>query len=122
MTLDEMFQREQEWRDNLKAGDPVAVWDGWHHSLHKVDRVTTTQIVVGHSKYRRGDGHMIGGGAWSRHSLKEPTPEVIGEMREKADRMALGRIEWSKLPIETVRAVLAVVRAGSHVEGGNNDP
>lgn len=96
--------------DGLKDGDRVSLWDGWHHRLAKVDRVTATQIHIGAIRYRRKDGQRIGGGTWCRDSIAEPTPDVVATIREKADRRAIGEVEWRFLPIEKVRAVLEIVR------------
>jgi len=64
-----------DWLNNLKAGDEVAVFDGWVSNatrIAKVDRVTQTLIVIGHSKFRRKDGYAPGNG-WHRSRISEPT-------------------------------------------------
>jgi hypothetical protein len=94
------FERARQWRENLKTGDPVLIWNGWVHNPATVERTTPTQIIVRGSKYRRNGGARIGGGTWDRIVLVEPTPELLEEMRQKQERQA---VEWFR----KVSAVLA---------------
>ena len=108
------FERARQWRENLKTGDPVLIWNGWVHNPATVERTTPTQIIVRGSKYRRDRGDRIGGGSWDRIVLVEPTPDLLEEMRQKEERQALAKVVWGHFPIETVREVLKIVNAASY--------
>jgi hypothetical protein len=59
-----------EWLMNLKAGDRVWTVSGYQAAIRTITRVTPTQILIdwhGNGslilRYRRDDGHAIGGGS-----------------------------------------------------------
>lgn len=72
--------------EQLEPGDTVAMSHGWYRStLHIVDRVTATQIIVGKTRFNRKSGRQCGDvGRWNSSRLYVPTAEDIRE------------IEWEK--------------------------
>jgi len=104
---------EYAWLANLKAGDQVVRSYGYGVrtlSLATVERVTPTQIVLPHGeRYRREDGGMIGRGR-SMASV-EPTPERLAAIRKEHVAGVLARdVVWSSLSLETLEAVLKLVK------------
>lgn len=103
----------REWLDGLKAGDKVAVEHYSSVGIATVDRTTATQIVVRGGRYRRHDGHYVGGG-YTAPMIAQPTPERVqkgappanagqGKEREmgygphrevRANRVDTGRRDW----------------------------
>lgn len=106
---DARMRREREWLAALKTGDAVAVT---HHygtpTLTKVTHATATQVHVNGSKFCRKDGRVIGDN-WSRSSLHEPTAEIRAQIEERRLRNRLAEVKWQNLPLEQVKAVLAIV-------------
>ena len=108
---------EIDWLRNLKAGDSVVEYDRWNgKAIRKVERTTPTTIVLSeYKKYRRKDGAMVGNSdKWFRAYIRQPTPELVAEIRDRDDRARLLNVNWSKVPIDTVRAVLAVLRTADN--------
>lgn len=86
------YEQEQAWRDSLAAGDEIAVTRGWSsgHTIEKVGRVTSTQIVVGNKKFRKSDGYMVGSSGFHRQRLCPVTQDI----RDKEEtRYLIGRLE-----------------------------
>lgn len=95
---------------DIKPGDEVAIaeetWSrivGWR-SL-KVERVTKTQIItVGDVRWRREDGHRVGGGAWHGDHIYPWTEELRAEQQhlrrvksaEKACQSAANRLNRAR--------------------------
>lgn len=94
---------DSEWLAALKVGDEVLIDNRWAATIAAVDRVTSTQIIVGKSKYRRHSGRAIGADSWNPVYLRQPT---------QRDRDA---IEVSRLRLEvetaTKTAPLSTLRA-----------
>lgn len=111
--------REREWLAALKAGDAVAVS---HHygtpTLTKVTHATATQVHVNGSKFRRKDGRVVGDN-WSRASLCEPTAEIRQQIEARGLRNRLAEVKWQNLPLEQVKAILAIV---SSAQGKSEKP
>jgi hypothetical protein len=97
---------DKEWLANLKAGDEVAVRTGYGYPVYEVsevDRVTPTQIVVGHWRYRKSDGCAIGHGGYSCHHLEFPSQEIRDAVERKELVHSLENTKWSKLPLDKLR-------------------
>ena len=107
-----MSMSDHAWLATLKAGDEVAFNHAWGApTISKVTSVTATQIRIGASKYRRKDGYAVGGDKWSRTSLMEPTAEVRALIEEASLRRRLADFKLKDLPLEKVRAILAVLES-----------
>lgn len=72
-----------EWIKNLKAGDMVIISNRYGQSLRKVDKITPAGFVRVNSFLFNQDGRERGGNTWERSYLREATPELIQELREK---------------------------------------
>jgi hypothetical protein len=102
-----------DWLKNLKAGDEVAVFNGypWNiPTIETVDRTTATLIVVGGARFRRRDG-CAPGDSWSRNRIRQPTQEHrdLAEnhvLRQKLDRV----IKSTATTLETLRAMYAATQ------------
>jgi hypothetical protein len=108
------------WLDSLKAGDEVAVRNGYgpdNVRICKVDRTTPTLILVGPTKYRRKDGYVMGRqGLFSRLHIAPPTDDT----KERAARARLvsrialmSKEEWRSLPLASLEAIAAIIDKGS---------
>jgi hypothetical protein len=107
--------------ENTQPGDEVIVHrpDGTL-GLCKVERLTSTQVIVNGYRYRRSDGVRKGDSGWSLTVLHLPTPELRAEVaRQSAHRTGrslLGRIrEQSDLgpAVPHLRAALAALQEAS---------
>jgi len=74
------------WLESLKVGDEVAISFRSTCDFDKVDRVTNTQIVVGHRKFRKKNGYQIGLDAWTIIKLEQPTEELKTRERVRVTR------------------------------------
>lgn len=74
--------KENEWLQNLKAGNRVFRTEqyGAPSSPHIVSRVTKATIFIKQGsyeeKFRRSDGRSIGSGVWNTQWLRQCTPEL----------------------------------------------
>lgn len=101
-----MSQTEQEWRDNLKAGDEVFISQpyGGIPYVDTVSRVTKTQIAVRvndhyESMYRKSNGMLVGGDKWIRVHLVMPTEKNLTEVQiHNAKRRIKRFFEANHLP------------------------
>ena len=103
----------QEWLSNLKVGDYVLLDAtrnlGGAISIRKVDRLTKTQIIVGHTKFRRSDGRQIGVGGWTTTLIVEPTQERKLEVENAILVSKLKAIKWADYPVEILRQVKKII-------------
>ncbi len=110
---------DNEWLSNLKAGDDVCIdikrRVGGVTSIRKVDRLTKTQIIVGHTKFRRSDGRQIGVGGWTTTLMAEPTQERRDEVEKAILSRMLKGLTWDEYPLKLLRKVKSVIvfRAGA---------
>jgi hypothetical protein len=102
---------DKVWLENLKVGDKVALRYGWNGiAIISVIKVTATQIQTNSGKYRRRDGRQIGEtGRFNLNSIEPYTDVIRAEIEEKRMLRAIAEIEFKKLPIETIKQVLAIV-------------
>lgn len=102
----------ESWLDNLSVGDSVVIYNGWYGaSIKAVSKVTATQIVVGNTRYRRKDGYVVGGGTWSRHSLREATPERVAAVRRRVIAENLATVKWKDYELADLEKVWAAYKA-----------
>jgi hypothetical protein len=108
---------DREWLDGLKEGDEVVLVS--HHArrrIARVARVTKTQIVVGAvgMKFRRQDGRMVGGDAWTRSRISKPTPELRARVEEEERHSralyAISVADFAKMPLERLERIVAIIR------------
>lgn len=104
------------WLDSLKPGDEVAVTFGYtsaHAIVATVSRTTPTQVIVGHSRYRRSDGYMVGdSGDWSRASI-QPVTDAIRESATRAKLIAsIGGTSLKALSTDQLRRITDIVNEG----------
>ena len=98
---------DNEWLKYVKAGSEVAVSGGWHgDEIERVDRVTSTQVIIGHARYRRSDGKKMGTSRFYHRWLKPVTPEVKAATYERKIRADIARVQWDKVPLTVLVEIL----------------
>ena len=108
------------WLATIKPGDMVIVNDGgWGNTsrVTRVTRLTATQIVIqnGHAeqRFRRSDGHVVGGTGYHSAWLSEPTPQRVAEVRRAALRSrvfhAIRALDVKKSSDEQIEALARVL-------------
>jgi len=110
------MSNEYNWLQNLKPGDKVirsSTGIGAPDTVSTVERVTSTQIIIGADKYRKVNGRRISDSSWYSVWLAEATPERIAEIDCKKRRLSLCRklqdVQWGKLPTPILEAVGAII-------------
>lgn len=118
-------RKHDEWLQNLKAGDEVAVassgMGGRVYTFHKVAKITPTQVVVlinpqtnAVTRFRRDGGDEVGAEVWHRSSIEEATPElkarITAENRRKNIIYKLSKFNWRDLTDEELVRIYDVVR------------
>ena len=108
-----------EWLKKIQVGDKVIVSGGGAMStdyIAEVGRLTKTQIILTESstKYRRESGRQLGGSCWSTRWLRETNEDKLTKIKDDEEtRQAiyyLDDFKWRKLSLESLRAVLKVVK------------
>ena len=98
-----------EWLESLEVGDQVVVRRSDAKTLVTVSKITPKQIVVGHRRFWKRNGDQVGGGAWNWATLDPATPEVIEEIRDRAERRklldAISVFRWEWLETHKLRGV-----------------
>lgn len=71
--------------ENAQIGDTLVVCYGSAKSIREVTRITKTMIIVfGHIKYRKSDGHLVGGDSWDTNTIRYPHSEMeLYEIRQE---------------------------------------
>lgn len=105
---------DNEWLQNLKAGDTVVLTDGESEVVRQVNKVTRTQVVLaGERRMRRSDGRNMGGSVWDSCWIEPATTERVCTIRERKEHqrriVQLRDAKWSTLPAELVKQVHAIV-------------
>ncbi len=100
---------------DLQAGD-VVILDHGRYNLPrpvKIDRVTSTQIVIGAERFRREQGNKIGDTDWHRASIHIPSDGEVEKCVQNLKRQRLAsklrETEWHEFPLATLEAVTAEV-------------
>ena len=75
----------RESLENVKVGDVVIEHCRWENVIATVTKVTATQIVInGGDRYRKKDGHMVGGsGGWWVRYISVPKEGEIEILKRK---------------------------------------
>ena len=103
-----------DWLSNLKAGDRVYINRGssigYNFVPAIVQRTTKTTIIVDDKKYRRSDGVMQGEWDYFTPQLHEATEALDAKYKEYQLRRELEKVDLSKLRIDQVERILAIVK------------
>ena len=104
-----------EWLAGLKAGDEVAVFQGYCDdvpTLKLVDRVTRTQVLTRDERYRRATGRPYGD-RYSPERIAKPTAAHRSLIESRDLRKALSETVSSEAThLATLRAMAACIEAG----------
>lgn len=103
---------DNAWLEKLKVGDTVFLdvkYARGRYTEETVDKVTRTQFVVGHARFRRDNGWQVGGNKWDHYVLREPTPEriaaeVAGRLVDEVKAL-LGRTALTRWPHSEVQVL-----------------
>ena len=101
---------------DVKPGDVVIISSRWQlpHPV-KVDRVTTSQIVIGRERFRRESGRRVGAYSYDSSSISTPkegeVEECLSAIRLADKRSKLRDTQWTALPVKTIEAVFTVLHA-----------
>ena len=102
-----------EFTQKLNPGDFVIVGGGGgmhRDSVEQVDRLTKTQIILKSGlRFRRDDGHQIGGSTWSTIYLMEATEELLAKLRHDKEHRTLvhklSNVKWHQMTLDELRNV-----------------
>lgn len=99
---------EQVWRDGLKRGDEVLVSGSYHgHDIQKVERTTTTQVVLGDGRrFNKATGRKVGTSGWRSFYLRPVTDADRAAAYEAKVRAQVARIQWDKVPLSNLLDIL----------------
>lgn len=109
MDLDRILTDAYGWLADLKKGDEVLVINGTMNgpTIEKVERVTATQVLVGHSRYAKRNGNAVGHySRFSRRWIRQVTDADRAECFERKIRADIARINWAKVPLTNLLDVL----------------
>ena len=102
-----------EWLNALDVGSEVAVSGSWHSSIDHIDRVTKSQLILKNGqRFKRVNGYLVGGSAWSSLSINPVTDEI----REKLERdnllYRIGKFDMKKISTPKLKIILATLKEG----------
>lgn len=84
--------------DHLKAGDKVYINNRYNGiTIHTIDRVTKTQIIIGNTKYNKNGSQIGAYSRWSREYIYEITPDIIAEYNIQKLQKKLLKINTIKI-------------------------
>jgi len=102
--------------ENVQAGDElVRTWNR-KKDLVTVDRVTKTQIVIGHGRYRKRDGFQVGSSRFNRGYLRLPVAGEVEQLQEQVRHnrlchMIAGACEYRRLKEMTLEQLTRIREA-----------
>ena len=102
------FDSKKAWLESLKAGDVVGCY-GALSSIpmeRAIDRVTATQIIVGHTRYAKKNGYAIGSYSRCSRPMIVMITDAIREQMERHDLILwAGNRNWNQSTTEQLRAM-----------------
>jgi hypothetical protein len=108
------MEERDEWRKNLKVGDPVGIDSRWNKYITKVIKITPTgRIVVSVGQAEetfRPSGVSTGGDSYSKNYLVEPTQKFRDEILMEKIPNWLSNIDWRKLPLELLKSIRDMIK------------
>lgn len=80
-----IMETKKKTFDELQVGDLVIVERMLTKTIHKIAKVTKTQIILDNGdKYKRNDGRPVGSTSiWCTTKIVIPTDEMIKDIREE---------------------------------------
>jgi hypothetical protein len=101
-----------DWLENLKVGDRVAVSRGYTGAVAgiiTVTRITKTRIVCGNETFRKQDGYAPGRG-YGRSRISVLTEAAMNMVEDRTLRRRIGdAIKDEATSLETLRAMFAAL-------------
>ena|SRR5688572_1741478 len=119
------YERTKHFLANLKVGDKVAVWRGWHNSMpdiKTVEKLTATTVAIKGESHRfdRTSGYEKGGSrsTWGgRTRISEITAEDLRKLRRARDIRTIRDVTLEDLSDEVLRAVANAIREAMKEQG-----
>jgi hypothetical protein len=94
---------------NIAVGDTVIINSSMGRTLHKVAKVTKTQITVHGMRFMRSDGGEYGGDQWHRKWIAIPdTDDIAAVKAEQRQLLAIDDARRLRNQIDT--ALLEIIR------------
>ena len=110
MDWEAQHKEELAWRNALKAGDRVCITGRWNPELATVTAITPTQVVIGHTRYRKRDGRAVGeSSTWNSTSISPITKDIEESIEHRKLSNRIGRYAWDKCPIEPLRKIADIL-------------
>jgi len=106
----------KEWLENLKAGDEVAFDGHIQQRLVSVTKVTAKQIVVGHLRFWKSNGSMVGGHSLSPCWIIEPTKEIKERILRRDLCKKLRGFDFHTLDTGVLSAILDLISEAQQKE------
>lgn len=100
----------KEWLQGIEAGDKVIRCNGCQKDIVEVVRVTPTQIVLQHTRYRKSDGWQITSNRWNHSWLKPMNDDDKAEIMLRDSRYSVSKIKVDELTQSQCDAILAIVK------------
>lgn len=81
--------------EDIKKGDEVYVLSPVCDRIvrYSVERTTSTQVIIGCTRYRKSDGHRVGGSSSSPY-IRPKTPELDKRCEKYSTKMAFRRLAF----------------------------
>lgn len=110
---------KEQWLASLKPGDRVVRSSGFSFrdfSECTVDRTTPKQIIIDHGeRFWKANGRLVGDTGYQVVEIV-PMDDMISETLEREELRAAAQ-HFHKLPITTVRRILAVLKEAGDEQG-----
>lgn len=100
-----------EWRSALSIGDEIALhtYHPKRYDIRKITKITKTQIVVGHWRFRKNTGLAIGQDIYSSTEIIPVTQEIRESVRRESLLHSLRNIAWANYSTETLQDILELL-------------
>lgn len=99
---------------DLQAGNEVLVVNNYSEAVVKVERTTNNYIVIGHSKYRKSNGRLVGDNVWRQEYIRIATPDDVQRIRKKHqhDRLVklVSNIPFQSLTNDQLQSILNITK------------
>lgn len=95
----------------MKVGDKVFIDGGYRKSVGVIDHETATQWVIGHQRFRKSDGLLIGqSDRYISTHISELTQQDIDNFKHARLANTLKTTDFSKQSLETLEAIKELLK------------
>jgi len=101
---------DHEWLESLKEGDLVLIKFGFNpYNQARIKRTTKTQIIVEGQRFRRQDGFLVGGDAYTKSHIAKPTPKLLERIRRNKLIDRIKNLDWTNYSTSLLAQVLSLL-------------